>query len=95
VFGEMGLMTGAPRSATVIARSDVDCYRLDKAGFEGILRQRPEIAEHMSHVLADRLQQNAAVASEFEAQHSAAPRHRADILERIRHFFGLDESASA
>ncbi|MFO1285779.1 MAG: cyclic nucleotide-binding domain-containing protein [Rubrivivax sp.] len=34
VFGEMGLMTGAPRSATVVAAGDVECYRLDKAGFE-------------------------------------------------------------
>jgi len=28
-FGEMSLLTGAPRSATIVAISDVDRYRLD------------------------------------------------------------------
>ena len=37
VFGEMGMMTGEPRRATVTAKTDVDCYRLDKQGFEHIL----------------------------------------------------------
>ena len=31
-FGEMGLLTGQARSATVIAREDVLCYRLEKRG---------------------------------------------------------------
>ena len=44
VFGEMGLMTGEPRTADVIAVTDVDCYRLDKPGFERILHDRPEVA---------------------------------------------------
>jgi hypothetical protein len=48
VFGEMGLMTGAPRSATVVAATDVECYRLDKASFEDIIRERPALAEGMS-----------------------------------------------
>ncbi len=52
VFGEMGLMTGAPRRATVTARTDLECYRLDKAGFEKVLRARPDIASGISDVLA-------------------------------------------
>ena len=35
VFGEIGLMTGAPRRATVIASTDVETYRLDKGRFPG------------------------------------------------------------
>ena len=41
VFGEMGMMTGEPRRATVVARTDVECYRLDKEGFESVMRARP------------------------------------------------------
>jgi small-conductance mechanosensitive channel len=88
VFGEMGMMTGAPRSATVTARTDVTCYRLDKAGFESIIRGRPDIAETISRVLAAR-------AGELRARRAAAERAPAvddhdDILGRIRSFFGLD-----
>jgi len=55
----MGLLTGEPRTATVIARSDMECYRLDKSGLQEILESRPAIAEALSQVLASRLQQNA------------------------------------
>src|ERR1051325_4139871 len=41
-FGEMGLMTGEPRSADVIATSDVDCFRLGKDTFKTVLLGRPE-----------------------------------------------------
>jgi small-conductance mechanosensitive channel/CRP-like cAMP-binding protein len=88
-FGEMGLMTGAPRSATVVAASDVECYRLDKASFEGILHERHAIAESMAHILAQRQHQNDELMSEFRKGQAEAPPHRAAILERIRDFFGL------
>ncbi|MEQ1916785.1 MAG: mechanosensitive ion channel family protein, partial [Gallionella sp.] len=53
-FGEMSLMTGAPRSASVMAKTDVECYRLDKAAFEEVLQHRPSIAEEVAHVLVTR-----------------------------------------
>src|SRR5438477_445325 len=45
IFGEMALVSGEARSATVIAKSDVECYRLDRASFQELLGNRPEIAE--------------------------------------------------
>ncbi|MBI5258185.1 MAG: mechanosensitive ion channel family protein [Burkholderiales bacterium] len=91
IFGEMGLMTGAPRSATVVAATDVECYRLDKAGFEGILHARQAIAEHMAHILAQRQQQNEAMKDAFRKAHGAGEpaAHHAAILQHIREFFGL------
>ena len=53
-FGEMGLMTGEPRTATVMAVTDVECYRLDKEAFKETLQSRPEIAEDISTILARR-----------------------------------------
>lgn len=91
VFGEMGLLTGAPRSATVVAATDVECYRLDKAGFEGILHDRAAVADSLSHVLAQRQAQNEALHDRFRLSHgerAPAERH-AVILQRIREFFGL------
>lgn len=91
VFGEMGLMTGAARAATVIASTDIECYRLDKAGFEDIIRARPELAESMSHTLAQRLLQIEEMQSEYRKERSDSERaaHRAAIVQRIRDFFGL------
>ena len=88
VFGEMGLMTGEPRSATVIAKTDVECYRLDKAGFEGIIHSRPQIAEEMSAVLAARAMGLKSVAELAETT-STGRKQGEHLLGRIRAFFGL------
>ncbi|HEY9103194.1 mechanosensitive ion channel family protein [Chitinimonas sp.] len=85
-FGEMGLMTGAPRSATVVAASYVECYRLDRTGFEAILTARPTLADTLSKVLAERLAENRIHASTAAAP--VAP-PQAELLERIRRFFGI------
>jgi CRP-like cAMP-binding protein/small-conductance mechanosensitive channel len=90
-FGEMGLMTGAPRSASVVAKTDVECYRLDKDAFEEILRARPAIAEEISHILVARKNELDAMLQEIgiaRVQPEAAQQHR-EILSTIRRFFGL------
>jgi small-conductance mechanosensitive channel len=95
VFGEMGLMTGAPRSNDVVAVTDVECYRLDKPGFETILHDRPEIAQAMSRIMAKRRIELAAVRdgvpveSRRDEEHGEAER----ILARIQDFFGLSRES--
>lgn len=89
IFGEMGLMTGAPRAATVIAASDAECWRLDKAGFQDIIRERQSLAESMSQILAQRQHAYGETQEAFRReQHEPAVR-KADILQRMRDFFGL------
>ena len=89
-FGEAGLLTGAPRSATVVARTNVECYRLDKASFESVLRSRPEIAQGMSQVMAARQGALAAAIVGHEAAH-AHSHGPAEWLSRIRNFFSLGD----
>ena len=91
VFGEMGLMTGEARSADVVATSDVDCFRLDKATFEQVLLNRPEIANELSEKLATRRVELIAAregldASAKNARHSV---ERDRILGNIKSFFNL------
>jgi len=90
-FGEMGMMTGEPRSATVIALTDVECYRLDKEAFNDILKQRPEIAEDISEQLARRRVELDAAREGLneEAKQARLRYHTGDLLQRIRHFFTL------
>jgi CRP-like cAMP-binding protein len=91
-LGEMGLMTGAPRSASVVATSDVAAWRLDKHAFDDIVQKRPQIAESISHILAHRRSELDA-AKEGLAEAAMRERARAmqgDLLTRIRRFFTLD-----
>jgi CRP-like cAMP-binding protein len=54
IFGEMALLSGEARSATVIAKTDVECYRLDRASFQDLLSTRPELAEQVKRVMGPR-----------------------------------------
>ncbi|HEX8071866.1 MAG TPA: mechanosensitive ion channel family protein [Pyrinomonadaceae bacterium] len=90
-FGEMGMLTGAPRTATLIALTDVECYRLDKDGFDDVLQRRPEIAQDLARVLTARRVELDAILGELseEAQRQRMTHMHTDMLERIRHFFNL------
>lgn len=93
VFGELGLMTGAPRRATVLATTDLIAYRLDKAGFEHIIRARPELAEGMSAILEERLEHFRALEQGHGDTPAGAPgspsSEVAALGRKIREFFGL------
>lgn len=96
-FGEMGLMTGELRTATVIAQTDVRCYRLDKETFRGILRERPEIAEDISHTLAKRRVELEAIRDALTEDliHQRMQHTQRALLQRIREFFTLDADQPA
>jgi small-conductance mechanosensitive channel/CRP-like cAMP-binding protein len=53
-FGEMSLMTGESRAATVVAKTDVECYVVEKDAFQQILQEKPELAGVISDILARR-----------------------------------------
>jgi CRP-like cAMP-binding protein len=53
-FGEMALLTGEPRSATVRAKGDAELLVVEKAGFEELFKTHPNVAAAVSRVLAAR-----------------------------------------
>lgn len=53
-FGEMALLTGEARSATVRAKGDAELLIVERAGFEALFKTRPSVAEAVSRVLATR-----------------------------------------
>jgi CRP-like cAMP-binding protein/small-conductance mechanosensitive channel len=90
-FGEMGLLTGAPRSASVVAKSDVECYRIDKEVIEEILHARPGIADEISHILVTRRAELDIALQNLDAtgQHKDLSQQRSEILATIKRFFSL------
>ncbi len=89
--GEMGLMTGEPRTADVVAITHVEGYRLGKKAFEEMLAVRPEIADVISKTLARRQVELAAVKEGLDSATQAEREKKTQqkILEGIQAFFGL------
>jgi len=91
-FGEMSLLTGAPRRATVVAHTDIECFRLDKESFLDIVKSRPELAEALARVLAKRTTELASAQQDLNSEEKTKRMNHAerDFLDKIRDFFHLD-----
>jgi small-conductance mechanosensitive channel/CRP-like cAMP-binding protein len=85
-FGEMSLLTGATRAATVTARTECRLLEVDKAAFESVLRAHPELAEEIGRVLGERRRVLSARLADQEAPHQEP---RRDFFQQIREFFAL------
>lgn len=55
--GEMGVLAGIPRTATVMAIRDSELLKLSKARFDRLLKQQPELMAALNRVLVHRLRQ--------------------------------------
>jgi CRP-like cAMP-binding protein len=83
VVGEMSLMLGTPRTATVIALTRLRAIEITKGAIEDLFKTTPQLLERFSRVLAQR---------QFENQSMAARRLdkgavEGDILAKMRNFF--------
>jgi small-conductance mechanosensitive channel/CRP-like cAMP-binding protein len=91
-FGEMSLLTGEPRSATV--RADGDCYVMEigKPVMGKVLSEAPSCMEQLSQLLAQRRMQTEGALKEAQStdEHSLTERqYTATFLHRLRTFFQL------
>ncbi|MBI3151092.1 MAG: HEAT repeat domain-containing protein [Chloroflexi bacterium] len=57
VVGEMSIISGEPRIATLLAVEESHFLCLDKKSFEGLLRERPEVSLAIMRVLCARLEE--------------------------------------
>jgi len=88
VFGEMSLLTGQPRSRTVLAATGAEFFEIAREHLDPILRRQPELAEGLAAMMAARQAHNA------EDRRSTGPADPvplpdSDLLERLRAFFNL------
>ncbi len=56
-FGEMALLTGKPRSATVIAVAATELFVLEKGDFEALLLEHPSISISINKIVAERIEE--------------------------------------
>lgn len=92
-FGEHGLMTGTPRTATVTAITEVECYRLDRDAVNQLVHSRPEVAAELATILANRQQglDDALSNHDGRVQHRMPNEQSRQILRKMQQFFGLGD----
>lgn len=91
-FGEMSLLTGEPRSATVRALTECTTLELTKEAVAPVLEAQPEVAESLARIVSDRRAANAAAAAGANApppDEATKQGMRAQLLGKIRAFFNL------
>lgn len=85
-FGEMGLFTGEPRTANVVAADETEVLEIGHDAMKGLFKTNPDLVEALSHTINER---RAALAERSDAP-SAETESHAGILSKIKHFFGLN-----
>jgi len=89
MFGEMALLTGEERSASVIARTPMRLYELDKTDFDGMLTRSPHLASGLSRILARRLRET--TQSTVQAISTSDDHWRQQVLDSVEVDFPLSE----
>ncbi len=89
VFGEMSLLTGLPRSATMTATTDCELLEFDQNAFTCLLSVREEIPKVLSDLAAARMAQNAESLEKLRAsgviKQESIP---VSILHRLKRMLG-------
>jgi small-conductance mechanosensitive channel len=88
-FGEMCLLTGAPRSATVRAVEDTEVVPVTVEAFRRIVAQNPAVLEAVTGVVSRRRSRLDSAIHEAETEAAARLAEHGDLLERVRSFFGV------
>ena len=91
-FGEMSLLTGEKRTATVIARVDCDVLEVGKPEFAKIVQENPSLLEKLSDLLTQRrleVEGVLASAAEDKSLLSKQREYKAGFLTKLSSIFGL------
>jgi small-conductance mechanosensitive channel/CRP-like cAMP-binding protein len=90
LFGELSVMTGQQRTATVQALTPCELLVIAKPAFEPILASNPNLAELVSQRLAERQAELQATGRESIEEHrNSIEEHKGDLLRRVREFFSV------
>lgn len=88
-FGEMSLMTGERRAATIQAVTDCRLLVVRKDAFQQALAPHPEVTERISEVLLARQEQLGEHLAHRSQRARSTTEQREELVGRIRRFFSL------
>ncbi len=91
LFGEMSLVTGLPRTATVLVNEEVELLEISKETFTILLGMRDDIPQILAKLVAERAEHNRATLEKLQAMGSANVNESiqsASILKRFLRMLG-------
>ena len=92
-FGEMSLLTGEKRSATVKAEGDCYVMEISKGVMADVIRESPDCLRQLSELLAKRKMHTEGVIKDLgapsDAQIAKQREYTANFLKRLKTFFAL------
>lgn len=87
-FGEMGLLTGEPRIATVIAKEETEVLEIDNLCLKPIFEDNPDLVKALSGIVEERR----AGLDELEAESTERKTDdKTSVFDSIKKFFGLKD----
>jgi len=85
-FGEMSLLTGEPRSASVVAEEETEVLRIEKDAMKPIFENNPALVQTIWELIEERRE---LLAAEANTEMEESLGGRKGVLKSIRKFFGL------
>jgi len=89
-FGEMGMLMGEPRSATVTALSDALIYEISKETMGKLFKKHPDMVQKISDKIAEQQMMNLIKQKEYSAPEAQTQKRNiaGAFVKRILKFFG-------
>ena len=88
-FGEISLLTGDPRTATVRALTEATLLEIDKATLSPILRENPSICGMLELTMQERRKRASDALEAARGAEGDRTQDRTPLRQRIARFFGL------
>jgi small-conductance mechanosensitive channel/CRP-like cAMP-binding protein len=88
-FGEVALMTGESRNATIRARSDVEVLEMSRNGFTELFKSHPDAAAQMSEIIAARLSQRRELLDAGQQGDGSVRTRSSRLLAKMREIFDI------
>jgi small-conductance mechanosensitive channel/CRP-like cAMP-binding protein len=89
-LGEMSMLSGEKRSATVVALAEVEAVEITHAAFSAFVHQNPDVLNRLGDLLLKRQQQNIENAA-TRAEAPGVVETRDSVMRQLRSFFELGE----
>ena len=85
-FGEMSLLTGEKRAATIKAESESIAYEIEKESIEKLIKARPEVLNEIAEVITERQRANLL---KLEELHNKKDNLSTYMLNKIKDFLRI------